>query len=101
MRPKRPYVSESDEVIVTRDGETATIEYKEENCGITQLKIGLEIHNMSDEDIIACYNDCLYAQQELAKDYKYVATEVPISKPQVEYSNQFCHLCSANHLNLY
>lgn len=33
MRPQRPYVVEPDEIIVTRDGETAVIEYKEEIFG--------------------------------------------------------------------
>ncbi|CAL7961454.1 conserved hypothetical protein [Gammaproteobacteria bacterium] len=91
MRPQRPYVVEPDEVVVTRDGEMAIIEYKKENFGTTHLTIDPEIHNMSDEDIICCYNGCLYAQDELKRNDKYIATEIPVGKPQTEYSNTYCH----------
>jgi hypothetical protein len=74
-----------DEVIITRQGETAVIEYKEINVGSTNLMLGPEIHNMSDEDILNCHNDCIYAQVESMKNYKYIAIEIPPGKSQVKY----------------
>src|SRR6266567_2588772 len=85
MKPKRPYIAKMDEVIITRQGETAIIEYKEENVCCTHLVLGQKIHNMSDEDVLNCHNDCIYAQLESMKNYKHIAIEVPPGKPQLEY----------------
>ena len=61
------------------------IEYKEKNVGGTNLVLGPKIHNMSDEDILNCHNDCIYAQLESMRNYKHVAVEIPPGKPQVKY----------------
>lgn len=84
-KPKRPYIATMDEVIITRQGETAVIEYKEENVGGVNLVLGPKIHSMTDEDILNSHNDCIYAQLESMRNYKHVATEIPPGKPQVEY----------------
>jgi hypothetical protein len=84
-QPKRPYIAKMDEVLITRQGETAVIEYKEPNVGGTNLVLGPKIHDMSDEDILKCHNDCIDAQLEFMRNYKYVATEIPPGKSQVKY----------------
>lgn len=84
-RPKRPYIAKMDEIIITRQGEIAVIEYKEKNVGGTNLVLGPKIHSMSDEDILNAHNDCIYAQLESMKNYKHVATEIPPAKSQVKY----------------
>ncbi len=88
---KRPHIAELGEITITRDGETAIIEYKEPGIGVTHLKIGKEIYQMSDEDVLNCHNDCISAQFESMRNYKYVATEIPPGKPQVEYFDRGCY----------
>lgn len=85
---KRPHIATLDEITITREGETATIEYKEKGISGVHLTIGKEIDQMSDEDILKCHNDCIYAQLKFMRNYKYLATEIPPGKPQVEYFKQ-------------
>ena len=91
MKIKRPHIATLDEVTITRDGETAIIEYKEPGIGGVNLTIGKEIHQMTEEDILNCHNDCIHAQLESVRNYKYIATEIPPGKPQVEYSEGACY----------
>lgn len=85
MKLKRPHIAKLDEVTITRNGETSIIEYKEKGIWDTNLTIGPEIYSMSDEDILECHNDCIYAQLESIKNYKHIAVEIPSNKPQIKY----------------
>ena len=85
MRPKKPYIATLDEVTITREGDAAHIEYKQENVSGVCFTIGEKIHQMSDQAILDLYNDGLRASLELAKNYQYIATEIPPGKPQVTY----------------
>lgn len=85
MKRKERYIARLDEVIVTRNGETATIEYKEKGVMTTQLTIGPEIVTMTDEEILELHNECLRAQAKLAASYRHVAVEVPLGSPQIEF----------------
>lgn len=85
---KRPHIAKLEEVRITRDGETAIIDYKEPGIGGVNLRLGKKIDQMSDEDILNRHNECIYAQLESIRNYKYVATEIPPGKPQVEYFEQ-------------
>ena len=85
MRFKRPYIATLDEVIITKQGETAIIEYKEPSIYTTQLKLGLEIHNMTDQNILDCHNNCISTQLEFMKNYKHIAIEILPGNPQIEY----------------
>ncbi len=82
---KRPHIATLNEVTITRNGETAVIDYKDSVGGGVNLTIGEEIHQMSDEDILNCHNRCIATQLESMRNYKYVATEIPPGKPQVKY----------------
>lgn len=88
---KKPHIAKLDEVTITRDGDTAIIEYKDPGISTVHIKIGNKIENMRDEDILNCHNQCLDAQLESALNYKYIATEIPSGKPQVEYFEPGAH----------
>ncbi len=86
MKFKRPYIATLDEVIITKNGDIAIIEYKEPDVSTTHLKIGLEIQKMTEQDIFDCHNNCIYAQLEFMKNYKHIAIEIPPGDPQIKYS---------------
>ncbi len=88
MKNKKRYVATFDDVSITRNGETAIIKYKKTDIGETNLTIGPEIYNMSDQDILNLHNDILLDQAELIKNYQYTATEISPGKPQTEYFKQ-------------
>ncbi|MDP3705062.1 MAG: hypothetical protein Q8R24_04030 [Legionellaceae bacterium] len=88
---KRPHIAKLEEVTITRDGESAIIEYKEPGIGGVSIKIGQEIHQMNDEDILNCHNSYIHARLESMRNYKYVATEIPPGNPQVQYSESGYH----------
>jgi hypothetical protein len=93
MPRKEQYIARLDEVIITREGEYAIIQYKEEGIMTTHLKIGPEVAGMSDEAILELFNDTLRAQAQLAAEYKHVAIEVPLGSPQIKYfarGDQWC-----------
>jgi len=85
MKRKQQYIVRLDEVKLTRDGDTAIIEYKEAGVPTTHLRIGPQIVDMSDEEIVDLFNETLRAQAKLAAEYKHVAVEVPLGSPQIEY----------------
>lgn len=84
MRKKR-YIVRRDEVTITREGDTATIAYKEEGVPNTHFTLGPDIQSMTDEEILECFNDSLRAQAQLAAEYKHVAVEVPLGSPQIRF----------------
>ena len=86
MKRKERYIVRLDEVRITREGDSAIIEYKEPDVTTTHLKIGPEIAGMSDEAILELFNDTLRAQAQLAAEYKHVAVEVPLGSPQIKYA---------------
>jgi hypothetical protein len=86
MKRKERYIVRLDEVRITREGDSAIIEYKEPDVTTTHLKIGPEIAGMSDEAILELFNDTLRAQAQLAAEYKHVAVEVPLGSPQIRYA---------------
>jgi len=85
MKRKDRYIARLDEVKITREGDYAFIEYKEEGVPATRLQIGPEIAGMSDEEIVELHNEHLRAQAKRAAEYKHVAVEVPLGSAQIEY----------------
>jgi hypothetical protein len=85
MKRKERYIVRLDEVTITREGDSAIIEYQEEDVPATHLKIGPEIAEMTDEEIVELFNDTLRGQALLAAEYKHVAVEVPLGSPQIKY----------------
>ena len=88
MRIKRPRVASADEVRITREVESATIDFADESVASTHLTIGPRMRGMSNTEILECYNDCVRAQDHLRATYQHVAIEIPVGKPQIEYSTQ-------------
>ena len=86
MKRKERYIVRLDEVRITREGDSAVIEYKEADVPTTHLKIGPEIAGMSDKTILMLFNDTLRAQAQMAAEYKHVAVEVPLGSPQMTYA---------------
>jgi hypothetical protein len=85
MKRKERYIARLDEVRITREGDSAVIQYKEAGVPTTHLKIGPDIAGMNDETILELFNDTLRAQAQLAAEYKHVAVEVPLGSPQIKY----------------
>jgi hypothetical protein len=85
MNGKVRYIARLPEVIVTRDGDFARIEYKEGDIPASLLKIGPEIRKMSDSEIVELHNDALRDKATRASGYKQVAVEMPLGSAQIEY----------------
>ena len=69
MRMKKPYIATLDQVKISREDEYGIIEYIEPNVSSVRLKIGPEVPEMSDEEILDCHNRVLEAQQQAALEY--------------------------------
>ena len=82
---KERYIVRAAEVSLTREGDSAVIQYKEAGIPTTHLTIGPEIAGMSDAAILELFNDTLRAQAQLAAEHKHVAVEVPLGSPQIKY----------------
>lgn len=87
-RLKRPHVVELSEVIITRNGEYADIDYRDPMVGGVSLKLGKDLSLMSDEEILHQHNQVLLARQESIANYVHEAVEIPPGRPQVEYSER-------------
>ncbi len=84
--PKRPFLASPEQVRITRDGDDAIIEYADSQIAATHLKMGAErLAAMSDADVLAFWNEHIQASQALRNSQDYVATEIPVGQPQVEY----------------
>ena len=85
MRKKKPHVATPDEVTIRRQGDCAIIDYKDPTVGGVNLKIGEQIHGMTDREILDLHNDIIRAQKRMAEEYEHVAIEIPEGKPQISY----------------
>lgn len=84
--PKRPFVASADQVRITRDGDVAVIEYADESVATTHLTVGADkLDKMNDEQLLEYWNDLVRGNDEFRATVKYVATEIPVGKPQVSY----------------
>ncbi len=85
MRNKQPRIARLDQVKIARDGEDAVIEFRDPAIATTHLRIGPQVHQMTDEEILLLFNRTIAAQirhrDELSE---YVAIEIPVGKAQVE-----------------
>lgn len=74
-----------DEVKITRDGDTAIIEYADPKVATTRftMKAG-ELATMSDAELLDYWNEHIEATDEFIRNQKFTLTEIPPGKPQVE-----------------
>jgi len=84
---KRAHVASPDEVRITRDGDTAVIEYTDDDIGTTHLVLGEQLDEMSDNAILEAHNRVIEAQQAMGLEYEHVAVEVPLGQPQMDFSS--------------
>jgi hypothetical protein len=84
-RKKRPGRMSLDAVEIERRGDTAVLRPHDPGVAVTHLRLGPQLARMSDDEILACFNAMIAAQERLAKDRPYVATEVPPGRPQIRY----------------
>lgn len=92
MRKKNPRIARLDQVTISRDAEDAIIEFRDSAIRTTHLRIGPQVHEMTDEEIVLVFNQTIAAQIRNRDELgKYVPIEVPAGSPQVE-----CHPGSVN-----
>ena len=86
MRPKKPRVAALTEVEITREKDTAVVRFLDPEVATTCLRVGPEIQRMTDQEILALFNQCTMAREAHARSYHHVAVEVPPGRPQIRYS---------------
>lgn len=86
MRRKKPRIARRDEVSISRDCEDAIIAFRDAAIATTHLRIGPQIQEMSDDDILLLFNQTIAAQIRLGDKFgQYVAIEIPVGHPQVQH----------------
>ena len=88
MRLKRPRPASPDQVRITREGETAVIEYADPSVGVVNLQVGPSLAAMTDAQVLDLFNEMLEAQAEIAAGVDPTLTEIPPGLPQIEYSER-------------
>ena len=61
MRLKRPRPASPDQVRITREGETAVIEYADPSVGVVNLQVGPSLAAMTDAQVLDLFNEMLEA----------------------------------------
>jgi len=97
-RLKRPRVARLQEVRITKEKESAKIEFLEPGIGTTHLTIGPGVSRMSDQEILVLFNGIIQAQERLAASYHHVAIEIPEGSPQVRFSEDSCQWVPRGHV---
>jgi hypothetical protein len=85
MRKKRPRIATLDEVRISRDSEDAIIEFVDSTVATMHLRLGPDVQQMTDDEILENFNFVILAQQQMAAEYEHVAVEVPPGSPQIKY----------------
>lgn len=85
IRLRRPRPASPDEIRITREGDTAVVEYADPAIRTIHLQLGPARAAMPDAEILARSNAVLEAQVELAAGADRTLTEVPPGRPQIAY----------------
>jgi len=85
MHPKRPTHVLLDQVRITSDGETATIDHADPDLSGAHLTLGPQIAMMTDADIVEMYNDILDSQWALLQAWDKTVVEEAPGEPQIDY----------------
>jgi hypothetical protein len=84
--PRRPHTASPDELNITRDGDYVIIAYADDSVATTQFKLGRErIAAMTDDEIIALWNEHLEARDAAMASHEHIAVEVPPGRPQIAF----------------
>ena len=86
MRLKKPRPASLDEVRITREGDTAVIDYVDPSiAGISLLFGRAALAELTDTEVLEQLNAALAAQAERAASMDRTLVEVPPGRPQIEY----------------
>jgi hypothetical protein len=89
LRTRRPPQSTIDQVHISREGESAIIAHADSAYDIVNLKLGPEIEDMSDLQILEVFNDIIAAQEASIADPANRPIEIPKGRPQIEWSEDY------------
>ena len=85
-RKKRPRIARPDQVRISRHGDEAIIEFLNGSTATTHLRIGSQVQQMTDDEILLLFNQVIAAQIRNRDELgEYVAVEVPVGSPQVKH----------------
>lgn len=85
MRKKPPRQASPDEVRITREGETAIIEFANPGISVSRVRIGPTLATMTDDEVLDLFNALLAAQAEIAAGFDSTAVEIPPGRPQIAF----------------
>ncbi len=85
MRPRRPYITTLADVTISRSGESAVITYGDPAVRPVVFAIGPDIDRCSDAEILARFNDSLYAARAKTEGRQHVVVEIPRGHQQLDY----------------
>ena len=85
MRKKPPRQASPDEVKISREGETAIIEFADPAISVSRVRIGPTLATMTDDEVLDLFNAMLAAQAEIASGFDSTAVEIPPGRPQIEF----------------
>jgi hypothetical protein len=85
MRIRKPRIAKLADVIISKKGEYADIEFREPGISGMNLKIGPKLDKMTDKQILTLFNRTVGAMEEMRRTYVHVPVEIPAGKPQVKY----------------
>ena len=85
MRLRRPRPASPDEIRITREGDTAVIEYADPSVRGVHLRLGPPLAAMTDAEVLERFNAMLEAQAERAASVDRTLVEVPPGRPQIAY----------------
>ena len=88
MRLMRPRPASPEQARITREGETAVIEYADPSIQVVNLQVGPSLAAMPDAEVLELFNDMLEAQTEIEAGVDPTLTEIPPGVPQIEYSER-------------
>jgi hypothetical protein len=84
MRPRRPYITTLADVTINRSGESAVITYGDSAVRPVVFAIGPDIDRCSDAEILARFNDSLYAARAKTDGRQHVVVEIPRGHQQLD-----------------
>ena len=87
MRKKKPRRASPDEVKISRSGEEAIIAFADATISTSHLRIGPNVHEMSDQAILDIFNDVMAAQDQLVAAWENIVIEIPPGQSQIKYSD--------------
>ena len=85
MRKQPPRQASPDEVKISREGETAIIEFTDPGFSVSRVRIGPTLATMADDEVLDLFNAMLAAQAEIAAGFDSTAVEIPPGRPQIAF----------------